>query len=75
MILEQTLARIATSQYKIYLMFPDSHKEHLVRLEKRLKGEYPEIYQFVKNPAIKLLRKTGYVSFGLVGAVARRVMR
>lgn len=74
-ILEQTLARIATSQYKIYLMFPDSHKEHLVRLEKRLKGEYPEIYQFVKNPAIKLLRKTGYVSFGLVGAVARRVMR
>lgn len=71
-VLEKTVARIVASQYKIYLMLSGSSKERLTALEKRLKAEYPKVYQAVKNPAVRLLRKTGYRSFGIISLAVRR---
>ncbi|MCI8294488.1 MAG: glycosyltransferase family 2 protein [Lachnospiraceae bacterium] len=71
-VLETTLARILTSQYKIYLLFTESHKEQLLAMEERIRGEYPAIYPLVTQKAILFLRRTGYWSYGMVSFLVRR---
>lgn len=73
--LEATLARILTSQYKIYLMFPQSHKEQLLAVERRMRQEYPAIYGQVGQKAVLFLRRTGYVTYGAVSFLVRKRMR
>ncbi len=74
-VLEKTLARIATSQYKIYLMLPGNHKERMLELENRLRVDFPAVYGQVTNPAVLFLRRTGYAPFGLVSRMTRRRFR
>lgn len=74
-VLAMTLARILTSQYKIYLMFPRSHKEQLLAMEERIREGYPDIYWLVTQKAIWFLRKTGYRSYGLVSFLVRKWVR
>ena len=71
-VLERTLARIVTSQYKIYLMFGNERKKDLLQLERRLKKDYPAVYHSVTNSGIILLRKGRYMPFKLVSWAARR---
>ncbi len=74
-VLEKTLARIATSQYKIYLMLSGNHKGAMMGLERRLKEDFPKVYGQVTNPAVLFLRKTGYVPFSTVRWMTRRRFR
>lgn len=71
-ILEKTLARIVTSQYKIYLMLSGNQKERMTSLENRLREEFPNVYHQVTNPAVLFLRRTRYLFFGVVSWMTRR---
>ncbi len=57
------IGRMVASQYKIYLSFPKSHRKDMLRLEKTLKKEYPEIYQAVRRPSVLLLRWSRYLLY------------
>ena len=70
-VLERTLARIVTSQYKIYLMLGKSKKRSFVRLEKNLKANYPNIYYDVSNNAIVVLRRTRGIPYNLFSWVIK----
>jgi len=59
-------ARVVTSQYKIYLSFGKDHKEKLIKMENYIRNKYPEIYNSVKNPAIRILRISNYFLYGLI---------
>ena len=67
-------ARILTSQYKIYLSYPpaEEHKNQICAWEKRVKEEYPEIYKSVANPAVKMLRCSGYLLYPLASGMCRK---
>ncbi len=67
-----TIGRMVASQYKIYLSFPKSHKRDMLLLEKKLRQEYPEIYQAVRRPSVLLLRRSHYFLYP-VASVALRV--
>ena len=69
------IARFAVSQYKIYLSFSESHKQQLVSTETKLRQDYPEIYQQMKNSAVTVLRKTGYTSYSLVSMLVRSLKK
>lgn len=69
------IARFAISQYKIYLSFSESHKQQLVSTETKLRQDYPEIYQQMKNSAVTVLRKTGYTSYSLVSILVRSLKK
>lgn len=74
-ILERTLARLVTSQYKIYLMFSSSHKKQLLKMEKMVREKYFNVYTLVRNPAIKILRRTKYVAYWPVSFMVRNSIR
>lgn len=50
------VAKILTSQYKIYLSYPAEavHKNQIVAWDKRIKKEFPDIYHSVTNRAVKM---------------------
>lgn len=73
-ILERTLARLVTSQYKIYLMFRRSRKQDLVKLEQHLKSNYPRVYGAISNTAILTLRKTRYIFFEFASLIIRKTI-
>lgn len=72
--LARGVARILTSQYKIYLSFPPSavYKNQIRAWEKRVRRESPEVYKSVVNPAVKLLRCSGYLLYPLASRMCRR---
>lgn len=74
-ILERTLARLVTSQYKIYLMFSSSHKKQLQKMEKMVREKYFNVYTLVRNPAIQILRRTKYVAYWPVSFMVRNSIR
>lgn len=74
-ILERTLARLVTSQYKIYLMFSSSHKKQLQKMENRIKSDFPAVYTLICNPAVQVLRCTKYTTYRLVSFVVRKSVR
>lgn len=69
--MEKIIARSVTSQYKIYLSFKENSREKLMNCEKRLEADYPAIYTAIKNPAILLLRFTGYKIYPAVSMMVR----
>lgn len=68
------VAKILTSQYKIYLSYPPSPEyKNLIRSwESRIKAEYPVIYKSVTNSSVKLLRLSGYLLYPLASRMCRR---
>lgn len=74
-VLERTLGRIVTSQYKIYLLSGCAGKKKLVQLEKLLKSNFLEVYQCVMNPGVLILRHSNYLLYPLVGCISRLWVR
>nr|MBP3598629.1 glycosyltransferase family 2 protein [Eubacterium sp.] len=72
--IEGGIARILTSQHKIYLSFPKSpaYKKKIMDLDIAAKHAYPSIYGAVTNPAVKLLRHSGYRLYGLAAWLCQR---
>lgn len=63
--LENTIARMAASRFKIFLSFPYDRKirEKMRRFDGELQQKYPKIYSAVRNRAVLFLRKTGYRAY------------
>ena len=59
------LSRCAASKIKIILSCPASEAERkrLVHMDRRLKEQYPEIYAANRNPAVEILRRSGYLAY------------
>lgn len=68
------IARILTSQIKIYLSFPadPERKRQISELDTRIKKEYPEVYHSVTNRAVKMLRCSKYHLYKMASAACRR---
>ena len=68
------VAKILTSQYKIYLSYPAEavHKNQIVAWDKRIKKEFPDIYHSVTNRAVKMLRHSGYGLYRLASYLCRK---
>ena len=69
------IARMAVSQYKIYLSFPDSHKCELMEMERSLKENYREIYTQMNHRAVLLLRKSRYLLYPLISLAVRNTLK
>lgn len=72
--LAKGIAAMVGSQIKIYLSFPmgQAYKKEILELELLLKKQYPKIYQGVRQPAVRLLRRTNYLLYPL-GVLGVRV--
>jgi glycosyltransferase involved in cell wall biosynthesis len=72
--LAASVARVAVSQYKIFLSFPASSVccQKIQTLEKRLRQKYQPVYKHVRHPAILLLRATNYFLYPAVSCAVRR---
>ncbi len=73
--LENTLARIVVSQYKIYFMLGKSKKRAMVKLDMGLKRNYPRVFKKVQNPLIKILRKMNYHFYIPASEVVRLIVK
>lgn len=67
----------AAGKIKIILSHPSTkeRKQQLKQFDKQLKERYPEIYSGNQNPAVSLLRRSGYHLYGLAGWLVRRKYR
>ena len=75
--LENLLARIAAGKYKIMLSQKASEekKRQMKAFDKKLKKRYPAIYHANINPAVKLLRKSGFGLYGIACVLTKRKYR
>lgn len=71
---ERGVARILVSQFKIYLSYEPAKKwkMKIKQQDKRVKRDFPEIYQAVENLAVKWLRKSAYLIYPLASRACRR---
>ena len=71
--LEKSIAKLVTSQIKIYLSYPANKekKKKIIRMENILKKKYPEVYFIMTNKAVLMLRKSKYMLYGVASAVLR----
>lgn len=71
------IARVVAGKYKIMLSAPASEKRKrkMVAFDRMLKLEYPDIYSANINPAVWLMRATGYVTYGIAGVLVRKKYR
>ncbi|HBA98002.1 MAG TPA: glycosyltransferase family 2 protein [Lachnospiraceae bacterium] len=72
--LEKAIAKLATSQIKIYLSYPASPdmKRKIVKLDKGIRKKYPQIYKKMANRAVYLLRKSNYRLYNIASAILRK---
>lgn len=72
--LAKGVARILTSQYKIYLSYPSSaeYKNKIRSWDSLMKKECPAVYRSVTNRAVKMLRWSGYLLYPLASLACRR---
>lgn len=75
--LENLLARIAAGKYKIMLSQKASgeKKRQMKAFDQKLKNQYPAIYHANINPAVKLLRKSGFGLYGIACVLTKRKYR
>ncbi|MFV0239333.1 MAG: glycosyltransferase family 2 protein [Lacrimispora sphenoides] len=66
-------ARVVTSQYKIYLSFGKDHKDKLIKMENTIRYKYPEIFHSIRNPAIRILRRSNYLLYGLISRMVNAI--
>lgn len=71
--IQKGIARFAVSQIKIYLSYlpSDKHKQEIMALDNRVCQAEREIFLQMKNPAVLLLRKSGYKLYRLLSRVCR----
>lgn len=72
--LEKAIAKLLTSQIKIYLSYPASPKmkKRIIKLDKNIRKKYPQIYKKMDNKSIYLLRKSNYNLYNIASAVLRK---
>ena len=65
--IDRLISRFYASRIKILLSMPDAaaRRHELVMMEQTLKRDYRDIYDANLNPAIRILRKSGYLSYGM----------
>ena len=65
--LENSIGRMVASRFKIFLSFPYSRKiaEEMRHFDRELHARFPNVYQAVRNKAVRLLRKTDYKTYYL----------
>lgn len=72
--MKPVISRMLVSQYKIYLSCGKGCREKLVSIDKRIKNEYPGIYDAVENKTIKLLRRSHYILYELLSLILRYIL-
>lgn len=72
--LAKAAARLEASQIKIYLSFPPSAraKQKICDMEHLIKNQYPQVYRSCENKALRLLRKSHYVLYGVASRMLRK---
>lgn len=72
--LENLFARIAAGKYKIMLSQPASGKKksQMIAFDKELRNKYPAVYDANINPAVKLLRTTGFGLYRIAVMLTRK---
>jgi len=72
--IEKAIAKLITSQIKIYLSYPASPemKRKIAAMDKKLKRYYPQIYEKINNKAVVILRKSNYKLYNIASVVLRR---
>lgn len=72
--LAKAAARLETSQIKIYLSFTPSvqAKQKICDMEQLIKNQYPQVYRSCENKALRLLRKSHYILYGVASRVLRK---
>lgn len=75
--LEKAIAKLLTSQIKIYLSYPASLniKRKIVKIDRNFKKKYPQIYAKMSNKAIYLLRKSNYRLYKIASAVLKKTSK
>lgn len=75
--IDRLISRFYASRIKILLSMPDAakRKSEFKMLEQNLKHEYRDIYDANLNPAIRILRRSGYLFYGAaVMAMKKKLM-
>lgn len=67
MYIDRLISRFYASRVKILLSMPDAagRKQEFIAMDEKLKKQYPEIYTANLNPAIRLLRRSGYLMYAI----------
>ncbi len=68
------IARAVAGKYKIMLSVPASGevKKKMVGFDRELRRRHPDIYRANINPAVRLMRVTGYATYGIAGALVKK---
>lgn len=63
--LQNSIGRILTSQFKIFISFPLGFgmRKKMKKLDLLIKNRYPDVYGSVSNKSVWMLRKSGYLLF------------
>ena len=72
--IEKAIAKLATSQIKIYLSYPASkeNKKKIIRIENIIRKKYPEVYFKMTNKAVFMLRSSNYMLYRIASIVLRK---
>ena len=72
--LESAIAKLVTSQIKIYLSYPASkeNKKKITRIESIIRKKYPEVYFKMTNKAVFMLRSSNYMLYGIASMMLRK---
>lgn len=72
--IEKAIAKLVTSQIKIYLSYPASkeNKKKITRIENIIRKKYPEVYFKMTNKAVFMLRSSNYMLYGIASIVLRK---
>lgn len=74
--LEKSIAKLLTSQIKIYLSYSPGkeNKRKIIRMENLVKKKYPQVYFKMTNKAVIMLRKSNYMLYGIASTVLRNTV-
>lgn len=74
--LEKSIAKLVTSQIKIYLSYPANkeNKKKIMSMENIVKRKYPQVYFKMTNKAVLILRRSNYMLYGIASAVLRNTV-
>lgn len=72
--LEKAIAKLLTSQIKIYLSYPADReiKSKITSMDRYIKDKYPQVYNKMTHKAVYILRKSHYSLYGIASAVLRK---
>lgn len=72
--LEKAIAKLVTSQIKIYLSYPANkkNKRKIIKMDNIIKNRYPDVYIKMTNKAVVALRKSNYNLYWIASLVLRK---